>query len=256
MGSGMPGIIGGRVGHRLLRAVAGVPPRRNYCTGEAYRGKSKLEVLLGADVWSALRDKTVLDFGCGGGNEVVEIAQHGAKRVIGIDIRPAALAAAREHAAASGVADRCEFTTLVDEPVDAVISLDSFEHFADPEAVLHQMAVSLRPGGRIFIAFGPPWLHPLGGHLFSVFPWAHLVFTERAFMQWWAEFKTDGATRFSEIDGGLNGMTLARFRALVRRSGLEIEEFTPRPIRRARMLAVGPAREFLTSIVRCRLRRA
>lgn len=251
----MPGIIGGAVGHRMLRAVAGVPPRRDYCTGEAYRGKSKLEVLLGAAIWREFEGATVLDFGCGTGTEAVEIALHGARRVIGLDIRPAALAAARAHAAACGVADRCTFAETCDEPVDAVLSLDAFEHFAHPDAVLRAMAARLRPGGRIFIAFGPPWLHPLGGHLFSVFPWAHLLFTERAFMQWWAEFKTDGATRFSEVDGGLNGMTVGRFRALVRASGLEVEEFTPRPIRKTRMLAVGPAREFFTSTVRCRLRR-
>ena len=52
--------------------------------------------------------------------------------------------------------------------------------------------------GQVHISFGPPWCHPLGGHLFSVFPWAHLLFTEHALLQWRAGFKHDGATRFGE----------------------------------------------------------
>jgi hypothetical protein len=54
----------------------------------------------------------------------------------------------------------------------------------------------IKPDGCVIAAFGPTWFHPLGGHLFSVFPWAHLIFTERALIRWRSDFKTDGATRF------------------------------------------------------------
>jgi hypothetical protein len=52
----------------------------------------------------------------------------------------------------------------------------------------------------------------LGGHLFSAFPWAHLTFSEKAFIRWRSTFKTDGATRFGEVAGGLNQMSIARFK--------------------------------------------
>ena len=42
----------------------------------------------------------------------------------------------------------------------------------------------LAPGAKVIATFGPTWYHPLGGHLFSVFPWAHLIFTERALLRW------------------------------------------------------------------------
>ena len=109
------------------------------------------------------------------------------------------------------------------------------------------------PRGRVFITFGPPWLHPLGGHLFSVFPWAHLIFTERALIRWRSDFKSDGATRFCEVDGGLNQMTVRRFEALVAGSEFEIETFEAVPIKKVRWLWTALTREFLSSAVRCTL---
>jgi len=64
------------------------------------------------------------------------------------------------------------------------ISLDSFEHYEDPAGILQTMHRILKPGGVVLAAFGPPWFHPYGGHLFSVFPWAHLLFSEHAMVTW------------------------------------------------------------------------
>ena len=111
----------------------------------------------------------------------------------------------------------------------------------------------LGPGGRVLVAFGPPWFHPLGGHAFSIFPWSHLIFTERALIRWRSDFNGDGATRFSEVDGGLNGMTVRRFSRLVAESGYAVEQFEAVPIRKLSFLAAGPTRELFTAIIRCRL---
>lgn len=247
------GVIGGRLGYRLLRRLGGSPPRRNLCSGEAYRHRSKLEVLLGPGIWRELADKTVLDFGCGNGGDTVEIAQHGAKRVIGLDIRESVLENGRRTAREAGVADRCVFTTEAPHQVDVVVSVDGFEHYADPAGALRLMRPLLGPGGRVLVAFGPPWFHPLGGHVFSIFPWSHLVFTERALIRWRSDFSYDGATRFAEVEGGLNGMTVRRFGRIVAESGYTVEHFEAVPIRKLRFLAAGPTREFLTAIIRCRL---
>jgi len=145
-----------------------------------YAEKGKLATLLGESVFAEARAKTVLDFGCGNGLESIELAQRGAARVFGIDIRENVLEKARQNARRAGVQDICEFGTEVREPVDVIVSVDCFEHFADPEAILREMGSLLKPAGAVFVSFGPTWYHPYGGHLFSVFPWAHLIFSEKA----------------------------------------------------------------------------
>jgi len=201
-----------------------------------------------------IKDKVVLDFGCGPGAEAREMARLGAKRVIGLDISEKWLQLARAEAENAGVANRCEFVSRVTSPVEVIVSVDSFEHFAEPDVVLHTMYSLLAPGGRLFITFGPTWYHALGGHLFSVFPWAHIVFTENALIQWRAQFKSDGASRFGEVEG-LNQMTIRRFEELLKKSPLAVEKFELVPIRRLKALPNQITREFLTAVVRCTLRK-
>ncbi len=245
-------LIGGGLGYHLLKRISPGGARCG-CHPSVYDGRSKLEVLLGPGVWEEVRDRVVLDFGCGTGQEAVDVARHGARRVIGVDIRQHALAEARRLAAAGGLADRCCFGTSTDETADIILSLDSFEHFADPAATLRLMGGRLGAQGYIWTCFGPTWLHPNGGHLFSVFPWAHLLFTEGALMRWRSDFKTDGATRFGEVEGGLNQMTIRRFEKLVGENGFQFKSFEAVPIRVARPFHNRLTREFLTSIVRCRI---
>lgn len=249
------GFIGGTIGYKLLRALS--PDGHNdYCASGVpliYQNRSKLEVLFGERIWDELAGKVVLDFGCGRGGEVIDIARHGAGKVVGLDMRESVLEEARRAAEAAGVGERCVFTTRAEEPVDVVISLDAFEHFDDPANILRVMRGLLKDDGRAIVMFGPTWYHPIGGHSFSVFPWAHLVFSERALLRWRADWSNDGATRFGEIDGGLNQMTIRRFERLVAASDFEFESFEAVPIRKLRRLHNRLTREFFSSIVRCRL---
>lgn len=155
--------------------------------------------------------------------------------------------------AAAGVEDRCTFATKLDQPAEIVVSIDAFEHFDDPAAMLRLMNGLLRPDGEVIVSFGPTWYHPLGGHLFSVFPWAHLLLSEEALIRWRSTFKSDGATRFGEVAGGLNQMTIARFEALVAASPLRFASIELPPIRKVRPLHNRLTREFTTAVVRCRL---
>jgi len=238
--------------YHFLRLIA--PQLPSTMSGEAYQGKSKLRILL-PGIEAEIKDKVVLDFGCGPGIEVMEMALLGAKRAIGLDIQQKWLQLGLEQAEKAGVAARCEFVTSVANPVDVIVCLDSFEHFADPGAVLQTMYSLLEPGGCLFVSFGPTWYHPLGGHLFSIFPWAHVVLKEEALIRWRAQFKTDGATKFGEVEGGLNQMTIRRFEEILQTSPFVIEELELVPIRRMKPLHNRVTREFLTAVVRCKLRK-
>lgn len=237
--------------YRILKTLA--PSEPQYLNGAAYVGKSKVRVLLGDDLLNELRGKRIVDFGCGDGEEVIELLKSGVDYVVGIDIRESLLRTATERAAKEGLLDRCEFVMRTDKKAAAIVSIDSFEHFADPAGVLDAMYEMLEPGGVVMISFGPTWFHPLGGHLFSVVPWAHLLFSERALIRWRSDLRNDGATRFSEVEGGLNQMTISYFEQLVHRTGFKLLDYETVPIRKLRRLHNRLTREFTTAIVRAKL---
>ena len=246
------GMIGGELGYRMLRGIGG-EAGRSVPHAPGPLGDARMVECFGPDIFERLRGLTVVDFGCGGGEQAVVCAQRGAARVIGIDIQDSALQRARALAEREGVADRCAFAARTDVLADIVLSKDAFEHFEDPAAILRVMAGLLGPGARVLASFGPTWLHPHGGHLFSVFPWSHLVFTEQALIRWRADFKHDGATRFSEVAGGLNRLTIAGFEHIVAASPMKIVALDTVPIRGMAWLKHRAVREFGSSLVRCTL---
>lgn len=247
------GIIGGRVGYRILRFIA---PQTQPSSRDTDQEKSdtKLEQFFGNDFLNLIKDKVVIDFGCGTGNQSVEMAQKGAKKVIGIDIQERLLEHGRQSAKQFGVGERCVFARNTDELADIVISKDAFEHFSNPAEILELMSRSIKPEGYVLAAFGPTWLHPFGGHLFSVFPWSHLIFTESSQIEWRSDFKSDGATRFSEVAGGLNQLTISKFEKIVANSPFRFEWMETVPIKGVALLKTRMLREIGSSIVRCKLK--
>jgi SAM-dependent methyltransferase len=232
------GFIGGRLAAWILRRAN--PSKASHCTGTAYLTRSKIDVLLGEEVWSRIKGKTVVDFGCGTGGDAIEMAQRGAARVIGVDDRQKVLDEATDKAKRAGVDDRCLFMRDLHHRADVVVSIDGFEHYSDPAGCLRLMHGMLRPGGRLFVAFGPTWFHPLGGHSFSAFPWAHVLFTEKTLLAW----REEPVDRFEDTDG---------FRKIVAASDFVVERFDAVPIRRLAWLANPLTREFTTACVRCEL---
>jgi len=63
-----------------------------------------------------LKDKVVIDFGCGSGILAVAALKLGAKRVIGIDIDPQAITASRDNAQRNNVSDQLELYLPDDLP--------------------------------------------------------------------------------------------------------------------------------------------
>jgi len=249
------GFVGGDLGYRFLKKFYPGGQNVPMSSGDPYkeRGQSKLATLFGPEIFEELADKVVLDFGCGEGSTCIELAQRRSSEVIGLDNREDVLAIARSEAERCGVAGRCRFVSSLDTRVDVVLSMDAFEHFADPAGVLVEMRRLLEDSGYALIQFGYPWYHPLGGHLFSVFPWAHLIFTEEALIRWRSDFKTDGARRFHEVAGGLNQMTIARWERLVKESPFRVATQELVPIRSLRHFHNRLTRELFTSLIRARL---
>jgi SAM-dependent methyltransferase len=246
------GLFGGALALGILRIVAPTPAASGASAEPEH--DVKLERDFTPEFLASLEGKTVIDFGCGDGLQAVTLAHRiPGCRIIGLDIQPRMLRRAARRAREAGVADRCVFAQSTHERADVILSIDAFEHFDDPATILESMSQLLKPDGEVMVSFGPTWLHPYGGHLFSVFPWAHLIFSERALIRWRAQFRSDGARSFCEVEGGLNQILISEFERLVERSALRVDWLETVPIRQWSVFRYRPLREFGSSIVRCRL---
>jgi SAM-dependent methyltransferase len=214
----------------------------------------------GPDVWVRVAGKQVLDLGCGEGGHVLALAAGGAAHVTGLDILPD-FDNARQVAQARGYAATFiggDTTTLPDAAFDVVFSHDSFEHFAEPGRILAEMTRLARPGGHLMIKFGPPWRNPWGRHMGGTLrrdrPWVHLVVPERVMMRVHSVYHDDPVLveRVADLPGGMNKMTVGRFRRLLREQpGIRVEQFDVFPLFGARALTALPlTREFFASGVR------
>jgi SAM-dependent methyltransferase len=251
----MPMILGGELGYRLLCRLA--PPaimaaEHAHPAANPAQPESMLVRYFGQDFWKAIIGATVIDFGCGFGGDAIELIRRGARQVIGIDIREWVIERARQNATTAGVSDRCIFDKDTPVRADVITSVDVFEHVANLADELQRLHRMLAPRGCIWASFGPTWYHPKGGHMFSIFPWSHILFTERALMRWRASFKPGPPlTRITDTD--LGKMTISRFLRTVERSPLRLESLDLVPIRSLRVLHTRATREWTTAVVRCRL---
>jgi len=184
-----------------------------------------------------LKDKTVLDVGCGIGATCLYVAQHGARQVVGIDIQPEYITCAQEELANehSHLADRVTFKListakdLGEQKFDIILSKDSFEHIANPKQYLQDLQDHVTDDGIIVIGFGPLWKSPWGGHItfMTKLPWAHLLFPERVIMQERMRLinPRDKAETFEQWAIGMNKMTLQKFNEIMKESNLEAVYF-------------------------------
>lgn len=220
------------------------------------------------ELGALVSNKTVLDFGCGNGYQVVAfVRQLGAAKSVGVDIVPRYVDRAREIASEQGVLQQVEFycPSLPESYkgfFDVVVSLNSFEHYSDPKGVLYSMLDYLKPGGKVIITFGPLWYSPYGGHgmFMTNLPWYHLIFKEETIMKVRSDYRSDGARRFEEVEGGLNKMSVRKFEAIlseaVRERGVIIELLRYRTVKRMPVVARIPlVRELFINHATCILRK-
>jgi 2-polyprenyl-6-hydroxyphenyl methylase/3-demethylubiquinone-9 3-methyltransferase len=104
-----------------------------------------------------IRDKRVVDVGCGGGILAESMFMKGA-RVTGIDLSEKALKVARLHQLESGAQVDYRLiaaeTLAEEEPggYDAVTCMEMLEHVPDPASVMAACAQMVKPGGWVFFS--------------------------------------------------------------------------------------------------------
>ncbi len=139
-----PHSVSASIQERFGRAAAA------YAASPVHRGGPDLDAMLAAAELSG-RER-VLDLGCGPGHAAAAFAPHAAE-VVGLDLTEAMLAEARRLASLRGMANlRFERGDAARLPFAAgsferVTSRLSAHHYADPAAVLREVARVLAPGG-------------------------------------------------------------------------------------------------------------
>jgi len=142
------------------------PPEAGARKDEAHRsiaGREKAERLLAA---IGGRDEGLNDFlelGCGDGTVCEALARKG-KRGTGIDIDGEPFANRASVTGASFMKMDVAHLEFPDATFDCIFSFDSFEHFGDPVSALEQAIRVLRPGGLLYLSFGPIYNAPRGLH--------------------------------------------------------------------------------------------
>lgn len=101
-----------------------------------------------------LRNKSVLDLGCGGGILSEAMAAEGA-RVTGLDAESAVLQVASEHAERKKLNIEYVHSLIEDydsPPFDVITCMEMLEHVPDPQLIINHCRRLLKPGGYLFLS--------------------------------------------------------------------------------------------------------
>jgi 2-polyprenyl-6-hydroxyphenyl methylase/3-demethylubiquinone-9 3-methyltransferase len=104
---------------------------------------------------ASLRDKTVLDVGCGGGILTESLSTQAAS-VVGLDMAEDVLSVARTHAFALSkpptytLATTEEYANQYPSQFEVITCMEMLEHVPDPFSIIKSLSTLLKPGGTLF----------------------------------------------------------------------------------------------------------
>jgi SAM-dependent methyltransferase len=183
--------------------------------------------------------RDVLDLGSGYGGRPIAYLERGAKSVTGVEIEDELVEHSRAFAKDRGADDAYyhigtgEDIPCRDEKFDLVVMNDVMEHVVSPAATLSETWRVLRPGGYLAVVFPPYYDVSAGSHLHGYatrVPGLNLLFPTRtlkaAATRLFAGEGVDYRRYLRDLPSdklwNQNGLTVRRFKQLVRGSGFEV----------------------------------
>lgn len=184
------------------------------------------------DVDPSFKNLKVLDVGCGHGSLCMDIANRGAKKVIGIDISERLINFAKKnillnypHFCKTIDFSCCDIFNLRETDFDVIVSKDSFEHILNLENELAEIKNRLIIGGKLYIGFGPLYNSVFGDHgrTRAFLPWGHLIYPEQFLLR--RLNRNSHSKTHSVHELGLNKLSLAEYEQIFITTGLKVTYF-------------------------------
>lgn len=152
------------------------PPKNRYDPeGLVLRAKTNVREI---EAWLDLsRIRSSLELGCMDGMVSAALAEKGIE-CFALDISKAAFDQRGRDAGVTFVQGDATRLPFASGAFDLILSFASYEHFCDPRSVLQEAARILRPGGWLYLQFGPIGTAPYGLHAYRSIPvpYVHILF--------------------------------------------------------------------------------
>jgi SAM-dependent methyltransferase len=144
------------------------------------RGRERARKMVGLVGRDQARLQLFLDLGAWDGMSCAALQEMG-KETVAIDIRPEGFADEARHKGVRFVQMDAASLGFLADTFDMVFSFNSFEHFPDPDRTFREALRVVRPGGYIYLDFGPLFWSAKGAHQFRTIhvPYNQCLFTRQ-----------------------------------------------------------------------------
>lgn len=209
-----------------------------------------------------LKDKMVLDAGCGLGGKTVFYAENGCKLIIGIDMDENHIKYANEFAKKKGVLNAkfrvgsLDALPFESNKFDIIFLNDVVEHIRKPILIsaLAECKRVIKANGRICLEF-PPWTSSDAAHLYDYIhiPWCQVFFSSETLINVTRRMKPKpryGKLSYIEHFQELNHITIQEFKDIIRKLDFKVINFELHIIKNIRILKyISFFNKYLTSRV-------
>ena len=221
-----------KLDYDTLLALNARYPRAAKTPGDAEIGQQKKWAGRVLQVVEFFKAEQVLEIGCGYGFASLYMAQAG-KNVSATDVVDVRYPEVKASGVQFALGDVCARLPYEDNRFDLVYSINSFEHFPDPDKALSEILRVTRPGGIVFLAFGPLYYSAWGLHASRRLgmPYPQLLFSEETIQRFVDEKQAEIAHTYdqssdkSKIGPYLNKYSLQQYRQIFRKHRDHLREW-------------------------------
>lgn len=127
------------------------------------------------------KPSSVLEIGPGAGFVLKRFKEKGVNKAVALDIVDSLYPEVKKAGVEIVLSSADNMDCVPDKSFDLIVSWSALEHIPNPRIVFGECLRILKPGGYLYLQFGPLYFSPWGYHHYSVLkcPYLHLLFPEQ-----------------------------------------------------------------------------